>query len=903
MKMNSIRCSEQMEEKFDKDFSSLLAKSNVADNKENGVCAIALVEVANKHTDVGDDTGDEGQQLDEDETIFLERRCNSQCSESNAADATRVEARTPNSEPATPSPTFGQTTLYAAHKTTAYECMMGSQLDGAEMEEDEAEEVEVKDSLGKSTLHDTSNSELQLFAQCKEANGIFNDDTLLTAEHFDHISPHPLSERWSPLGANYDDAMSPTSELLSPESELELLSSDSQDKQEMLRGDTNDLGRLRSMEEEQELLTTSLMALTSHFAHVQLRVRQIVEAPSHERDQLLKDLEEFAFRGIPEPIVPAAVGNTNADSSSHSQPDDEAVRQRQFELIEHLKSQLSELEKLAYESGAPVLPQHILLEKQKIIIDELKNKLNLQVDERDLPELTSEELKNHVDNAIGEFVGPLRMKEQLVAQLKTQITDLERFIAFLQCDTEDSKMKTLNGNEKPNEPYNSYAAKKKGEKVRKKLMSPQQEATEQDTLNTMHPNTSRNAAQQDSGETLNSKAHSLLDKASLLMQMFATTHFGAKADQFQKNAMKKTSKGNHWGDLRAQLEVDIQEVASLAATLSFDREKLANMKRALKNTSRNANTTVALSAQNGTVTVPPRARTQPANAATHRKDLKAYIVSSDSDDDTYDCYAWERNHCRKTHGARYKGGDSIITISKELTTAVRKNFSMTLLRLIQHGLRVETESATSSLIVPFMRCLNPSPVFAAEQGYRGRDTTSDTSFVSSAAFSSTYNANYTDNDCDDVNAGGFFGSGGSRPMHAWELILEYYYLKNGDEFNNTPARKLSQSFNLDIVDAQTVTAKQNFLSAVGMIIAMHRPYKRSYNAHFKAFVCAGLNCHQLVEWLNLIFSCNDLVDTYYTPNSYVARTGFRDSLRSIDALTKYDFDLPIDLAIRHFRNL
>ena len=86
-----------------------------------------------------------------------------------------------------------------------------------------------------------------------------------------------------------------------------------------------------------------------------------------------------------QPIVPAAVGNTNADSSSQSQPDDEVVRQRQFELIEHLKSQLSELEKLAYESGAPVLPQHILLEKQKIIIDELKNKLNLQVDERDLP--------------------------------------------------------------------------------------------------------------------------------------------------------------------------------------------------------------------------------------------------------------------------------------------------------------------------------------------------------------------------------------------------------------------------------------------------------------------------------------------------------------------------------------
>jgi len=59
----------------------------------------------------------------------------------------------------------------------------------------------------------------------------------------------------------------------------------------------------------------------------------------------------------------------------------------------------------------------------------------------------------------------------------------------------------------------------------------------------------------------------------------------------------------------------------------------------------------------------------------------------------------------------------------------------------------------------------------------------------------------------------------------------------------------------------------------------------------------------LVEWLNLILSCHELVDTYYSADSYVARTGFRDSLRSIDALSRFDFDLPVDLAIRHFRNI
>lgn len=79
----------------------------------------------------------------------------------------------------------------------------------------------------------------------------------------------------------------------------------------------------------------------------------------------------------------------------------------------------------------------------------------------------------------------------------------------------------------------------------------------------------------------------------------------------------------------------------------------------------------------------------------------------------------------------------------------------------------------------------------------------------------------------------------------------------------------------------------------------------SFDIPFTSIVISlsPLSAHLLVEWLNLILSCNELIDTYYTSNSYVACTGFRDSLRSIDALSKFDFDLPVDLAIRHFRNI
>lgn len=45
-------------------------------------------------------------------------------------------------------------------------------------------------------------------------------------------------------------------------------------------------------------------------------------------------------------------------------------------------------------------------------------------------------------------------------------------------------------------------------------------------------------------------------------------------------------------------------------------------------------------------------------------------------------------------------------------------------------------------------------------------------------------------------------------MHVWDLVLKFYDMKHGEQFNSTPARKLSQSFNLDIVGSSTISSKQ-----------------------------------------------------------------------------------------------
>merc|ERR550517_2424384 len=57
--------------------------------------------------------------------------------------------------------------------------------------------------------------------------------------------------------------------------------------------------QVRQLEQDQEELNNSLMSMTSHFAKVQLRLQQVVSAPASKREDLLMELQQFAFRGIP----------------------------------------------------------------------------------------------------------------------------------------------------------------------------------------------------------------------------------------------------------------------------------------------------------------------------------------------------------------------------------------------------------------------------------------------------------------------------------------------------------------------------------------------------------------------------------------------------------------------------
>ena len=104
--------------------------------------------------------------------------------------------------------------------------------------------------------------------------------------------------------------------------------------------------KVKQMEEEQEELSSSLMALTSHYAKVQLRLQQIVAAPNSAREELLRDLEQFAFRGIPNLRPP---GLPSLPCQQETVMEDQ--KKKQAEAIEQLRGQLEELESYAYMSG------------------------------------------------------------------------------------------------------------------------------------------------------------------------------------------------------------------------------------------------------------------------------------------------------------------------------------------------------------------------------------------------------------------------------------------------------------------------------------------------------------------------------------------------------------------------
>ncbi|XP_075702719.1 RUN domain-containing protein 1 [Rhinoderma darwinii] len=336
-------------------------------------------------------------------------------------------------------------------------------------------------------------------------------------------------ERWAPVGAVADEADGPGG------------------KSGGGCGDGERAGRLRSgsmslemgeklqrLEEEQDLLNSSLLALTSHFAQVQFRLKQIVRAEGTEKERLLAELEDFAFKGCPYVQGGSGIhGQPGQDESSEWEKREriEAQRKKQRELIVQLKTQLDDLETFAYQEGNyDSLPQSMVMERQRVIIDELIKKLDVNLND-DIGCLSPEELRQRVDAAIAQIVNPARVKEQLVDQLKTQIRDLEMFIQFIQ-DEIGSPSENPSGGATGHTPSSG-------------------------------PNARTNVSPEQAKQIRATGLH-LLRRALAVLQIFAMSQFGCGASHVPQNLWNQDESNRDFTPLIKKLETSAEKVKQLA---------------------------------------------------------------------------------------------------------------------------------------------------------------------------------------------------------------------------------------------------------------------------------------------------------------------------------------------------
>nr|CAH8855472.1 unnamed protein product [Trichobilharzia regenti] len=823
------------------------------------------------------------------------------------------------------------------------------------------------------------------FETAENLYNCYEEDTSLLLE--ETVRP---KERWAPLGANASPEPGHHAfEESGIESNLE------QD---------SELSRLML---ENEQLNNSLMALTSHIAQVQFRLGQILNAEAESREPMLKSLEEYASRGIPDLQLLAEHCNK---LSLESKACSTNLSGRPQKLIEQLRRHLDDLERFAYETGEQSEPPtQTMLEKQRLVIEGLREKLELNIS--NLDQLPADKLKQVVDNAVNQFLNPVKVSEKLVEQLKTQVNDLERFIDFLHgsgaCSDALAKAladfkrthQQLSANDKApccrhsksSDMYKTQNGDTVVDDDKDNLSDDSDSPTENlhhgvqlghsrhihpdseyfhtneeydnDNFDDIYAEDQYTKEQFKNTKSIsrdNKKSRlsimSLMQRAITILSLFAASHLDQDPDTLftklnvNKYSTQKTRKANsatvekakaqHWGTIRARLEVAInivqEKVAALEAcrltkTLSINlyatHHTIPNsIWSNSKATDSHQNIPLGRESPDGKPSIPTRSSNIVRPYASTRK-----VFSQDEVPGTQIALPVQNLHDASLramlHGGRpdrvfsetfssHEEKAESVSCTEEnddlmddpyeteflhteaeraVVHVVRRLFCTALRDLIEHGLikkalsQVDENSplglvhkSSTFLLRPIINCLDTKNY--SEDGFE------------------YLNLNETTND--EISTKNSSKSRSSPfGFHAWDVLMRFYQIKNGPRYNDSPARKLCESFDLHAVGNKKITDRQRFFSAMGTVLQSHMAYKRSKDAKFKAFISIALNEHQLVSWLRMIFRNQAFVQSIYEPWSYAFNTGFSDVLTSLHKLTELKFNLPYDFSIRHLKDI
>nr|XP_025717526.1 RUN domain-containing protein 1 [Callorhinus ursinus] len=317
---------------------------------------------------------------------------------------------------------------------------------------------------------------------------------------------------------------------------------------------------LRRLRAERRRLDSALLALSSHFAQVQFRLRQVVRGAPAEQQRLLRELEDFAFRGCPHVLgyggpedpasddgdgLPGDRPRLRGENQSEQEKRErlEAQREKQKELILQLKTQLDDLETFAYQEGNyDSLPQSVVLERQRVIIDELIKKLDMNLNE-DISSLSTEELRQRVDAAVAQIVNPARVKEQLVEQLKTQIRDLEMFINFIQDEVGS-----------PLQADSAHCECKASGKT----------GSGSTRMGSSRPPPGNSKTKAEDMKKVQETGLHLMRRALAVLQIFAASQFGCTTGQIPQTLWQRGQADRDYSPLLKRLEISVDRVKQLA---------------------------------------------------------------------------------------------------------------------------------------------------------------------------------------------------------------------------------------------------------------------------------------------------------------------------------------------------
>ncbi|CAH8575368.1 unnamed protein product [Schistosoma bovis] len=791
-------------------------------------------------------------------------------------------------------------------------------------------------------------------------------------------------ERWTPLGAN-----------ASPEPGYHAFEENHVDNE---FDHESELSRLAI---ENEHLNSLLMAFTSHIAQVQFRLGQVINAESDCRDLMLKSLEEFASRGIPDL---QSLAEQCSKLSSESQACTSSLDGRPQKMIEQLKRHLDDLERFAYETGEQSEPPtQAILEKQRLVLEGLREKLELNISNVD--KLPAAELQQVVDKAVNQFLNPVKVNEKLVEQLKTQVNDLERFIDFLHgsgacsdilakalADFKRTHQQLSANNEIPSCCYDSNRSHTQNNDNNddhdldnssifsshihpgvqlghsRHLHSDYQHSHTNDYntdgidayLEDITTTEEQELRRRDNRKRDVRKSRftiiNLIQRAITLLNLFAASQLGQDPDtlltkfNMNKHSPHKVDKSNsstvekaktqHWGTIRARLEIAINMVQEKVVTLNTYKLGKTPAVNLYSTYHTMPNMIHSCTTQSETRNTVPSGRESPdgkASIPTYDSKIRSYVslrkgFSQNEVPGTQIALPVQNLHGASLRALLYGGrpdgifsNPTLYNDKNELTSCtedmddtessscdtseflyteaersvvhvVRRYLCPALRDLIEHGLikkalqKIDENSPLGLankrsilLLRPLLNCLDSRSRNHSEDKFECLDLNDPSSDYISNSFSGS-RSNYIG-------------------IHAWDVLMRFYQIKNGPRYNESPARKLCESFDLDTVDGKTITNRQKFFSAMGNVLQGHVAYKRSKDAKFKAFISIALNEGKLVPWLRMIFRNHVFVQSIYEPWSYTLSTGFNDTLQSLIKLKDLEFALPYDYSIRHLKEM